>query len=309
MIGKKSSLRILLRCLRILGVSHIFSTRFIQGKKGNSTVRWGVAWTFRNVLVPESVQNNMSHKVGIIFFLTNTSFQVFGLKKLRNRKDVCTEMRTMTRADFLTTIDPNELMIVHKFALLRNGADNHTIDYPSFVKYLNDNSLQADLVVPDSPSTCFCPHCVLSLSFLRVFRSLRNQPTFTFDHVDINDGKHTELEVIYKSVDGSAELCITISALLKGATSSDTSKRRRDSFSSDEEPSKKRTRIGNSAETCWENLSKSDTESEGDDNDQNCCDEWNQTESEIIEVEQIEFSVHMNPVNLPEEHVISSNLR
>lgn len=63
MIGKKSSLRILLRFLRGIGVSHVFSTRFLQGKKGKSTVRWGVAWTFLDINVPSSIQFNMTHKV------------------------------------------------------------------------------------------------------------------------------------------------------------------------------------------------------------------------------------------------------
>ena len=74
MIGKKSSLRVLLRFLRGVGVSHIFSTRFLQGKKGKSTVRWGVAWTFLDIYVPPNIQFSMTHKVQSIKLCYYTSF-------------------------------------------------------------------------------------------------------------------------------------------------------------------------------------------------------------------------------------------
>lgn len=120
-----------------------------------------------------------------------------------------------------------------------------------------------------------------------------------------DDGHCKELELIYLSNDKSAELCITIRVLLKGS-----SKRRRDSTSSeDEEPSKKRTRIGESGNTCWENISNVDTESENEGSDSGFCDEWHQNDYENNEVEHIEFSIHMNPVNQTDELFISSNLR
>jgi len=43
MLGKKSSLKMLLRVLRREGVSNVHSTRFVQGA---GTVRWGLAWSF-----------------------------------------------------------------------------------------------------------------------------------------------------------------------------------------------------------------------------------------------------------------------
>jgi len=77
MLGKRSSLRHLLRALRSEGVSRIYSTRFIQG----STVRWGIAWTF---LAPGPGEDPLRHH------------KVFGAKKAASRRPVSSELCTLS---------------------------------------------------------------------------------------------------------------------------------------------------------------------------------------------------------------------
>jgi hypothetical protein len=280
MIGKKSSLRILLRCLRIIGVSHVFSTRFIQGKKGKSTVRWGVAWTFLNVQVPPSVEYNMSHKV-------------FGLKKLRQRRDVCTNIRSISITDFFSTIDSKELLILKNFSSFNclQSADQHphSLDYLSLVTFLNTQvaSPPTDLPISSSSSSsvaaaataaaamaskqwndCPCVHCIFALSFLRVWTSLANHSSFHFQRVEKETTEPEErkrkrnsktkaesktLEIFFSiSEISSVELCFSITAHLlikrgegggEGEGEGEGEKRRRDQYPNENQPISKRTRI------------------------------------------------------------------
>lgn len=88
MLGKKQSLKKLLRILRREGVTNVHSTRFIQGK---ATVRWGLAWSFWE---PN----------------TATVSKVFGAKKKSAAESVVMkELKEMSVKKMLETARVNEL--------------------------------------------------------------------------------------------------------------------------------------------------------------------------------------------------------
>jgi glutaredoxin len=348
MIGKRSSLRILLRCLRILGVSHVFSTRFMQGKKGKSTVRWGVAWTFLSVQVPPSVQHNMSHKV-------------FGLKKLRQRRDVCTEVRSIAVTGFLSTVDPKEKVYLENFSLHSSGLDSpepHALDFGNFVNFLKTQTLGLTVSVlptslplssvPKRWSDCTCHHCIFALSFLRIWLSVSNHPSFHFHRVDVEEedeqedkrkrnSKKKNLEIFFilddeNSSPSSVELCVSVRAHVAlamrrgagaGGEREDSGEKRRRNSGGGGEPISKRIRI-ETADTRWETSSSpvgaEESESEDEDEDGG-SDEWqhgsgNEEEAESLpptaascEVEHLEFSISLNQMNRNLDSVISPALR
>jgi hypothetical protein len=298
MIGKKSSLRILLKCLRILGVTHVFSTRFIQGKKRRATIRWGVAWTFLDVQVPTSAQNNMSYKVRVFHLLLPFLIkpQGFGRKKLRRRRDLCTEVQSISLAAFRSTIDPRDLLALQNFSPRSGEVQrmSHALDYLALANSLKDPAANQPAPRWTVDTCCLCSHCVLALTFLRVFASLSNQLSFLFDRVEERVfGSHTTAAIIFQQAeDESVELCIPVSAILR----EESNKRRRSSLGSDDEPIKKKTRGGMGLITTHGGDDHSDSESEDDDEDAPvCADEWNEgNEHESAEVEQVEFSIYLS---------------
>lgn len=64
MVGKKSSLKVLMSKLRDIGVTVVKTTEFVQGQ----TCRWGLAWSFmpatRNL-----ISSNVAKKNGFSFML------------------------------------------------------------------------------------------------------------------------------------------------------------------------------------------------------------------------------------------------
>lgn len=308
MIGKRSSLRILLRCLRILGVSHVFSTRFLQGKKGKSTVRWGVAWTFLSVQVPPSIQYNMSHKV-------------FGLKKLRQRRDVSTEVRSISITDFLSTIDPKEILHLTTFSQQsqQEQFNFHSFDYVNFVEFMKT---RADLTVlpptersPSSSSNrwsdCTGLDCIFALSFLRIWTSVSHHSSFIFHRVDEGEMKRNSrsktLEFVFllNEISSSVELCISLTAhviMREEYKEGHCEKRRRNSDA--EQPVSKRTRT-ESVDTRWETSSIADSEIDDDESESeaHCLDEWqhsscnDQEAKPTYEVSNLEFSISLNQLN------------
>jgi hypothetical protein len=48
MLGKKSSLKFLLKVLKLEGITNVRTTRFDQGGESR-TMRWGLAWSLTNI--------------------------------------------------------------------------------------------------------------------------------------------------------------------------------------------------------------------------------------------------------------------
>ncbi len=55
MVGKKKSLKPLIKLLKELKVPHVFSTDFVQG----DTTRWGIAWSFSLPSNPSFIHNHL----------------------------------------------------------------------------------------------------------------------------------------------------------------------------------------------------------------------------------------------------------
>jgi hypothetical protein len=146
---------------------------------------------------------------------------------------------------------------------------------------------------------CLCTHCVFALTFLRVFSSLSNQPSFVFDRVEEREAtpSHASVLIIFQQTiaEGElAELCVPVSAILR----EESNKRRRSSLSSDDAPIKKRTRGVGPATSNTTGVGEDRSESESDDEDDPppCADEWDEGDgpTESAEVERVEFSIFLS---------------